>query len=245
MVNDKATFRDNYAVPGCKSCAASPENYNFFLKSCRKLTGRNVTAKVKEIVAGSQEQAQALTNGDWVLCYSGRDEEEKVWLGRCVNNERDALFNQAVTWQNATGKVKKNVGVGKITLAREEVGVTIQWYDKCREQMDPSKCVQYKICDTVPPCVQSATSVISSKFKMTQMEGSEARSAYTRRQQDTTPGTVFLRPGVKVNKYMTTFATSMKRQMQETWELDMGTYIHAENAVDWFNSKWHNIIAIV
>ena len=238
--HNKSDFKDNFPVPRCKSCEASPENYNFFIKNCHKLTGRNVTGKVKEIVPGSQDQAATLTQGDWVLCYSGSmgDDEEKVWLGRCINNDVDKVFRKGVTWRNDTGKAKANVGAAKITLAKTEMGVTVQWYDRCREQLSPDTCVQYKICEEFPPCVQSATSVISTSanFTVVQMGGIQATTAYTRRQADSTPGTQFIKK-FKQNMYMTTNAQALQRQMRETWELDLGTYMHAVNAVDWFNSR--------
>ena len=234
MRNDKSIFRDNFSVPGCLSCQRCPENYNFHVRSCWKKTGRNVTAKIKEIVDGAQEQADALTNGDWVLCWSGLDDAgdgEKVWLGRCVNNRKDKRFSLGVTWRNDTGKIQKNVGAGKMKLQRDEVGVTVQWYDRCRVQLNPDHCVQYKVCDNLPPVVQSATSIISSKFQVIQMEGALATTAYTRRQNEATVATSI------PNKYMTTASDNMKRQMRETWELDLGTYEHGENAVDWFCSR--------
>jgi hypothetical protein len=237
MRRNKKTFRDNYSVPGCRSCEQSPENYNFLLRNCTKISGRNVPGKVHGIVEGSQQQAAALVNGDWVLCYSGRGEEEKVWLGRCVNNDADKRFCKGVTWKNGTNKTQKNIGAGQIKLEKNEIGVTVQWYDKCGFQANPAKSVQYKICTTVPPCVQSGTSIISSKFAVTQMEGAQARTAYTRRQADSTPGTQFLRKALKRNKYMTTKAASLTRQAKETWELDIGTYSSGVNAVDWFNSR--------
>jgi hypothetical protein len=237
MRRDKALFHDNYGPEGCKLCASNPKNYNFFVRNCKKQQGRNVTTKVQEIVEGSQAQALALTNGDWVLCWSGTDDGEKVWLGRCVNNDSDPRFKKGVAWKNDTGKIRKKVGVGEITLARDEIGVTVQWYDRCKTQLDPGRCVQYKICDATPPCVQSGTSIISSKLQLTQMAGVQATTAYTRRQHDIVAATQFVKVGWKRNPYMTTSNEATKRQMKETWELDLATHNNGVNAVDWFMSR--------
>jgi hypothetical protein len=39
------------------------------------------------------------------------------------------------------------------------------------------------------------------------------------------------------DKYMTSTDGAMKRQMRETWEMDVSTYEHGVNAVDWYTSK--------
>ena len=147
-----------------------------------------------------------------------------------------SLFANKVTWENNTGKEKKKVGVGEIKLRRGEIGVTVQWYTKCADQDEPDLNVKYKITD-LPPCVQSATSLVSAKFNMTQMKGKRAATAYTRRQGvgETTP---FVRyGGFKATEYRKSHADVMKEKQRETWELDLATYNSGINAVDWFVSR--------
>ena len=168
---------------------------------------------------------QTVVSGDWLLFSSG-NVEDKVWLGRAVENP-DWPDGQAI-YINETGLKLEKWGTGKITLEPGEAALNVQWFERANLSTTvraKDKSVSF-VMSKLDPCCQSTKYLVAAKIQehVCQLAGKPAKRAYYRRArvgQSTTRETF---GGKKARDYGTTAATVAKENAKQTWELSCPTY---------------------
>ena len=146
----------------------STENvYTFVRGTCERTSGPNVTRQIQTDRRNRNEQALALTIGDWVL-FDSKMEDEPIWLGRVMSNPAWEGMCVALNGDRRAKTYDNGVEIGS-----NEVGIFVQWYEK----MDMNAIeLNYRVSRTIDmPQVQSNYYLVRAGFEMHEMHEMNGR----------------------------------------------------------------------
>ena len=122
-----------------------------------------MTRQIQTDRRNRNEQALALTIGDWVL-FDSKMEDEPIWLRRVMSNPAWEGMCVALNGDRRAKTYDNGVEIGS-----NEVGIFVQWYEK----MDMNAIeLNYRVSRTIDmPQVQSNYYLVRAGFEMHEMSG--------------------------------------------------------------------------